>query len=293
MIVLHLISRYRWTGSAEPAVTLCAMLAKAGVDSRLCCIPGGSLEREAVERGVTPLPYARLERNYTPWGILGTARALARAVKRERIDLIHTHTQHDHWLAALALSFFARRACPLVRTHHETRRIRAGSVWRRILNRDTAINLTPSKAAREQFIASGAMLPGKVRTVYGGLDLSRLRVSAAASAVREVWGVPREAPLIAHLSHVGPDRRQAELLEAFVLLASEFPEARLVFLGEGTKSTVRDLKEEVSRRGLDGRVVFSKDHASSNLPWADQVVAANRVVILAVGSEGSSRGAME
>ena len=293
MVVLHLISRYRWTGSAEPAVTLCATLAKAGVDARLCCIPGESLEREAAARGVSNFPYARLDRNYTPWGILSTAGGLARAVERESIDLIHAHTQHDHWLAALALSYFARRSCKLVRSHHEIRHIRAGRVWRRIFNRDTAMNLTPSRAAREHFIASGAMLPDKVRTIYGGLDLSRFRVSGATSAVRQAWGVPPEALLIAHLSHVGPDRRQSEMLEAFALLSDELPQARLVFLGQGNKSTVRELKEVVVRRGLEARVGFSNDHASLHLPWPDQVAAADRVVVLAVGSEGSSRGVME
>jgi glycosyltransferase involved in cell wall biosynthesis len=293
MVVLHLISRYRWTGSAEPAVTLCATLAKTGVDSRLCCIPGGSLEREARERGVPVFSYAGLERNYTPWGILGTVRALARTVERERIDLIHAHTQHDHWLSALALWLFTRRACLLVRSHHETRKIRVGRVWRRIFNRDTAMNITPSQAAREHFIASGAMLPGRVRTIYGGLDLSRLHLSPGASAVRQAWGVPKEAPLIAHLSHVGPDRRQFEMLDAFELLAAELPEARLVFLGQGNKSTVQVLKEDIARRGLEARVFFSKDHAALGLPWADQVAAADRVVVLAVGSEGSSRGVME
>ena len=293
MIVLHLISRYRWTGSAEPAVTLCAALAKAGVEARLCCIAGGSLERESGERGVPVVPYARLERNYTPWGIFGTARALARAVEREGIDLIHAHTQHDHWLAALALSFFARPACPLVRTHHETRKVRSGRVWRRIFNRDTAMNITPSQAARDHFIASGAMLPAKVRAVYGGLDLSRFRVSGTASAARETWGVPQGAPLVAHLSHIGPDRRQTEMLDAFALLAGEFPEARLIFLGQGNKNTVQDLRKAVARRGLEARVLFSKDHAARGLPWADQVAAVDRVLVLAVGSEGSSRGVME
>jgi glycosyltransferase involved in cell wall biosynthesis len=242
---------------------------------------------------VRNFPYARLERNYTPWGILSTARALARAVERERIDLIHAHTAHDHWLSALALSCFARRACLLVRSHHETRRVRAGRVWRRIFNRDTAMNVTPSRAAREHFIASGAMLPARVRTIYGGLDLARFRVSGAASAVRQVWGVPPGAPVIAHLSHVGPDRRQSEMLEAFSLLAEELPDSRLIFLGQGNKSTVRELKEEVARRGLEARVGFSKDHAARGLPWPDQVAAADRVVVLAVGSEGSSRGVME
>jgi glycosyltransferase involved in cell wall biosynthesis len=40
-------------------------------------------------------------------------------------------------------------------------------------------------------------------------------------------------------------------------------------------------------------VVFSKDHSGANIPWPDQVAAADRVAVLAVGSEGSSRGAME
>src|SRR4030095_3067391 len=126
MTILHLISRYRWTGSAEPAVSLCAFQAKAGADVRLCCIPGGSLEREPQGRGVRFLTAAKLGRNYTPWGILATARSLARCVSREGIDILHAHTQHDHWLAALAQLFFSERKVPLIRTHHETRKIRVG-----------------------------------------------------------------------------------------------------------------------------------------------------------------------
>lgn len=293
MTILHLISRYRWTGSAEPAASLCAFQAKAGADARLCCIPGGSLEREAQARGVRFLNAANLGRNYTPWGILVTARSLARCVSRERIDLLHAHTQHDHWLAALAQTFFADRKVPLIRTHHETRKIRVGMVWRRILNHDTAMNLAPSRAATDFFIESGAMRPEKVRTVYGGLDFSRFRASVPPPNVREVWGVPKDAALVAHLSHIGPDRRQREMLEAFALLADEHPRAWLVFLGQGNKSTVSELRERVQTYPFAARVVFSKDYSEKNLSWPDQVAATDRVVVLAVGSEGSSRGVME
>src|SRR5213593_4219106 len=203
MTILHLISRYRWTGSAEPATNLCAFLEKAGEDSRLCCIPGGSLEREARARGVRLLQAAGLGRNYTPWGILAAARSLARCVQRERIDLLHAHTSHDHWLAALAMRF-AARPVPLIRTHHETRRIRVGRVWRRIFNRYTAMNVTPSRSARDFFVASGAILPERVRTIYGGLDFSSFRATVPAPDLRGAWGVPRDVLLIAQLSHIGP-----------------------------------------------------------------------------------------
>src|SRR5262249_54974961 len=106
-------------------------------------------------------------------------------------------------------------------------------------------------------------------------------------------GVPKDATLIAQLSHVGPDRRQSEMLEAFALIADELTEARLIFLGQGNKDTVRDLKQVIASRGWEGRVGFSKDHAEKEIPWPDQIAAADRIVVLAVGSEGSSRGVME
>src|SRR5262245_56068154 len=157
MTTLHLISRYRWTGSAEPATSLCAFQAKAGADARLCCIPGGSLEREAQARNIRFLHAANLSRNYTPWGILAAARSLARCVAKENVDLLHAHTQHDHWLAALAQTFFAQKKVPLIRTLHETRMIRVGRVWRRIFNRYTTLNIAPSLSAADFFSGSGAI----------------------------------------------------------------------------------------------------------------------------------------
>jgi len=293
MKVLHLVSRYRWTGCAEPAVNLCRFLAAAGVDSRLCCVPGGSLEREARELGTLLAPATALGRNYTPWGILSAARRLARYVASEGIDLLHAHTSHDHWLAGLSTRLSASPAVPLVRTHHETRRIRTGRVWRRIFNEYTAANVAVSLASREFLTGSGAIRPEKIRTIYGGLDFSRFRVREAAPDVRAAWGVPPEAKLVAHLSHIGPDRRQKVMLEAFSLLAEEIPRMWLIFLGQGNRDTVHHLKRRVASGSLGHRIRFSRDFAEKALPWPNQIAAADLVAVLAVGSEGSSRGVME
>jgi len=293
MKVLHLVSRYRWTGCAEPAVNLCRFLRKAGADSRLCCVRGGSLEGQARRLGTRLADAAPLGRNYTPWGILGAARSLASYVASEEIDILHAHTSHDHWLAVLSRILFAGREVPLVRTHHETRQIRAGIVWRRIFNRHTAMNISVSAASRQFFETSGAIRPDRIRTIYGALDFSRFATSTPAPDVRGTWGVPADARIIAHLSHVGPDRKQEAILEAFSLLAEEFPRAWLVFLGQGNKSTVRLLREKVRSRPFRDRVVFSRDFADRRIPWLDQVAAVDHVAVLAVGSEGSSRGVME
>jgi glycosyltransferase involved in cell wall biosynthesis len=293
MKVLHLVSRFRWTGCAEPAVNLCRHLQKAGIDSRLCCVPGGSLESRARELGATLAFAAPLGRDYAPWGILGAARILSRYVESEKIDFLHAHTSHDHWLAALSGELFSRQPPPLVRTHHETRKIRAGRVWRRIFNRHTAMNVTVSAASRDYFQGRGAIRPERIRLIYGGLDFSRFAPSRPLPDVRGMWGVPRDAWVIAHLSHIGPDRRQEAMLEAFSLVAEEHPRAWLVFLGEGNKSTVRLLRARVESRSFRDRVVLGRDFADKDVPWPDQVSAVDQVAVLAVGSEGSSRGVME
>lgn len=293
MKVLHLISRYRWTGCAEPAVNLCRFLAEEGADSRLCCVPGGSLDRRARELGARVVDAARLGRDYTPWGILSSARALSRYVRREGIEILHAHTSHDHWLAALAMRLAADAAVPIVRTHHETRKVRTGILWRRIFNGSTAANIAVSTASREFFVNRGAIQPDRIRTIHGGLDFSLLRTSTPPSAVRAAWRLPHDAKVIAHLSHIGPDRRQETTLEAFPLVSDEFPKAHLVFLGQGNRSTVRRLRRLVATRPFAERVRFSRDYTQRSIPWPDQVAAADVVVVLAVGSEGSSRGVME
>jgi len=293
MKVLHLVSRYRWTGCAEPAVNLCRYLRKAGADSRLCCIPGASLDHQARELETPLVDAAPLGRNYNPWGILSAARSLVRFVAAEEIDILHAHTSHDHWLAALGQVLFAERPVPLVRTHHETRRIRAGRVWRRIFNRDTAMNITVSEASRRYFEGSGAIRPDRVRTIHGGLDFARFTVSSPAPDVRGTWGVPADARMVAHISHIGPDRRQDEMLEAFSLVAEEFPRAWLVFMGQGNTSTVRQLREKIRVRSFGDRVILNLDFADRGIPWPDQVAAVDLVAVLAVGSDGASRGIME
>jgi glycosyltransferase involved in cell wall biosynthesis len=123
--------------------------------------------------------------------------------------------------------------------------------------------------------------------------LGRFRVRDAAPDVRAAWGVPSEARLVAHLSHIGPDRRQEVMLEAFSLLAGETPRMRLVFLGQGNRDTVRRLKRRVAAGPLADRILFSRDFAEKALPWPNQIAAVDLVAVLAVGSEGSSRGVME
>ena len=101
--ILHLVSSERWTGVAEPVVSVALHQQRAGCEAWLACIPSRSFEREAKRRGLRVLTDLYLDRRLNPFHVLGDLRRLRRFVERERIDVVHTHLINDHWLAALAL----------------------------------------------------------------------------------------------------------------------------------------------------------------------------------------------
>ncbi len=91
-------------------------------------------------------------------------------------------------------------------------------------------------------------------------DLPRARVPMGVppqpaldrSAARRALGVPEEALVVASFGHANPYKRLETALRAFRALVEDRPDAR--FWVVGSLSPHLDLRETVSRLGLDGRV---------------------------------------
>ena len=124
MKCLHLLSDWKWTGPADPVVSLCERLVAQGIDASLAFrkAPPDFKERtvgkEVARRGVPAVETFRLNRYFSPGDWLHDIRAIYRHATDNGVDIIHSHLTHDHSLAALSL--FGRGKRPLlVRTDHK------------------------------------------------------------------------------------------------------------------------------------------------------------------------------
>jgi glycosyltransferase involved in cell wall biosynthesis len=88
---------------------------------------------------------------------------------------------------------------------------------------------------------------------------------------------------------VKPDRRHAELVDAFRGVARRLPAARLVVVGRG--EGLDDLRARVARSGLGDRVVWAGYRRGAELAAAYRTFDAK--VLLAEGNDGTCRALLE
>src|SRR4029453_9664933 len=110
---------------------------------------------------------------------------LARIIRRERVDIVHTHSSVDAWIGGQAA-----RACgiPVVRTRHVSIRIRRrlNPVYRWLADRV----ITSGEAIRRLVIEGGGS-PARAVAIPAGVDLAEFSGAGDGDAMRKELGLSR------------------------------------------------------------------------------------------------------
>jgi L-malate glycosyltransferase len=280
--LLHTVANRWWTGSADPALDLARALRDRGHRVSFACIRGDALEAHATAAMLPPVAGLSLERTARPWVLVRDVRALRRLAREGRIQVVHAHLTHDHWLAAMALRGLPAR---LVRTVHHRRAVRAGPVARWLLGRTDAV-LAASEAIAA--VIRDAGLPARrLSVVPGAVDARRFRPDADPSAVRAELGLG-PGPVIGCVARLVPGRGHDALLHAVSRLRGRWPTLRLLLVGRGEG---RPAVEALTRSlGLADLVVFA-GYRGDDL--AEVLTAMDGFVLPAGGSEETGRAVLE
>ncbi len=280
--LLHLVANRWWTGNAEPAVDLARALQARGHAVWFACVPGDVLEEHVRAAGLALAPGLTLERTARPWRLAREIAAVRRVLRERRIDLVHAHQTHDHWIAGLARGTHPAR---LVRTVHHRRAVHGdpGSAW--LFGRTDAV-IAVSDGIRDRLRAVG--LPEeRLRVVPGAVDAARFPPDVDGGAVRAELGLGA-APVVGCVARLVPGRGHDVLLRAVARLRERRPGVRLVLVGRGEHRPA--LEALVGALGLESTVVFA-GYRGPDLPAV--LAALDCVVLLGAGSEESCRAVLE
>ena len=198
----------------------------------------------------------------TPGGLMreilyittGRSAILDKAIIEERIDLLHAHFGVE---GLYALPFALRHGLPLITTFwgfdatmsRKTLLLSGKPAWIRYalfaerLRRRGTLFIAVSEFLRSRLIQSG-FPPDRTIVHYNGVDLAGFAPAEHDSENLTILSVGRLV-----------EKKGFEyLLEAFALVATEVPEARLEIAGEGPLR--QSLEQLASQRGLSDRVTF-------------------------------------
>ena len=283
--VLELLSSPIWTGPAEPMASVAAYLRARGhlVEMAVDMRRPGDLRERLNHLGFTVRGDLALTTKGFPPPLLGDARWLARI--GAAFDVVHAHFSNDHSVALLGLR--RRRERPrVVRTVHSTRSLRdrflQGQAHRRT---DGLVAVCEAHASllRERFRVSEE----RVLATRGAVDAAAF--TPEGPDLRAELGLAPGQPVAGIVSRVKHDRRHAELVDAFRLVATRVPEARLLVVGRG--EGLGALRELVRERGLEHAVLFAGYRTGPELAAAYRTLDVK--VLLAEGNDGTCRALLE
>lgn len=243
--IVHTESSLGWGGQEIRVLSESQGLIRRGHDVRLVCPPEARIHAEARNWGVPAiaLPIARKR----PLGI----KVLYEWLKRNRCDVVSTHSSTDAWLAALALLALGR-PIPMVRTRHISAPVPRNPPTRWLYTRATARIVTTGEALKQELITKNRFPAERIDSVPTGVDATRYRPGERRAA-RAALRLPQDASLVGIIATLRSWKGHRYLIEAL-------PEnANLVIVGDGP---MRQTLEGISNE----RISFVGNQADV-VPW--------------------------
>lgn len=245
--VLHTESSPGLGGQEIRTVTEAGWMVERGWRVLIAAQPDGRLLPRAREMEL-PVMALRMRGAWDVAALLG----LVRLIRREGIDVVHTHSSVDGWLGGMAARLTGR---PVVRTRHVSIPIRRGvnPVYRWLADRV----VTSGEAIRQLVIAAGVP-PAHVVAIPAGVKLDDFTDPAGGEAALRSLGLAAGAtrgPVVGSVAMFRGSKGHDHLLDAFARVHARRPDARLLLVGDGGR---REWAEGLAReRGLHGAVTFT------------------------------------
>ena len=120
------------------------------------------------------------------------------------------------------------------------------------------------------------------------VDPQRFHPGLDGGSIRERLGIPPGAPVAGMISRFQPYRRHDLVVEAWVDVVRQIPDARLVLIGRGENEA--RIRELVERKSLSDSVIFA-GYRTDDFP--QHVAALDLLIYLRPGSDGSCRTVLE
>jgi glycosyltransferase involved in cell wall biosynthesis len=283
--ILHLYSNHKWTGPADHALNLVALLKRRSeIEPLFACGHRRGVENhlyhKARQRRLDPVKGLWLQKHLS-WQILPDVVRLRQIVARRQIDLIHSHQDNDTFTGVLA-GFGPR----MIRTCYDGEPF-ALNIRQKYFYRRTAKIMTASHRLQTHL---RAIFPDKdIEQIDIPVDLDLFQPLKKNSRLLAEFGLKVDRPIGGIVARVQKHRNFEILLNAIEQVVNRTPDFQFLIVGRGThiNSVAR---EPVKRQGLGKHVIFTGYRKED---YCDVLNLFDYKIFLVPGSDGSCRAVRE
>jgi glycosyltransferase involved in cell wall biosynthesis len=209
---------------------------------------------------------------------------LVRALRRERVDVLHAHLFGSNlWASVLGRV----AGVPAIVAHEHMWAYTGGGVRpfldRELIGRLSDAFVAVSEEGRRRMIEVERIRPDHVALIPNGIPPLR---DGDGGRVRAELGIPSGAPVVGSVGHLRPEKAYEVLIEAAALISAQDQDVHVVIAGEGGE---RDGLEQLrAQLGLRGSV-----HLVGARDDVPDLLAAFDVGVCCSDSEGGPLSVME
>jgi glycosyltransferase involved in cell wall biosynthesis len=250
--VLYLITELNVGGAEKVVANLATQLSKRGHNVLVACLfDPGPIADEIIAAGV---PVVNL--GMRGKGDLRVVFRLLRLLRIEGIQVLHSHLFHANLLAPIVGRI--ANIPIIIATRHSAdiygRRREWVSSWvRRLCDAVVAV----SEEVRDEELRSSHLPPSKMIVIPNGVEIQAHAQLDRTNivALRGELGIPPNVPLIGTVASFKDYKGHTYLIDATVRILEQFPNAKVLFVGDGPLRTQLENKVEVL--DLTDAIVFT------------------------------------
>ena len=260
----HIVFSLDMGGLEKLVVELANRVDKSRFITSVCCLTKeGTLSQELVKNGIKVFYFNK------QGGVdLFLPFRIARLLKKEKIDIVHTHDSSANLYGSVAGKLAGVKV--IINTEHggiyfETRR-------KRLINRILCLlndrEICVSNNVKKDLLSMG-LSSKRLTVIHNGIDFDRFDLQMDKNNIRKGFGFNNSDFIITTIGRLSGEKNQIMLLEVVKPILEKIPEARFTITGRGPLR--KDLQEYAVRLQVAEKVVFlgERDDVAPVLKMSD------------------------
>jgi len=276
--ILHSEAAIGWGGQEIRIIQETRLLLERGHRVSIVCQPGSPLEErcQAISHPRFKFFPVAMPRPVSPTAFS----ALLRLIKKNKPDILHTHSSIDSWL----VSFIGKwLGIPIIRSRHVSIEVKNIFPNNCLYSCFPERILTSGEAIRNILLGLSGVTEDKVVSIPAGVDMQRFDPDVSGDTIRAELGLKPDQPLIGKIGVIRGWKGHIYFLEAVPLVLEKFPSARFIIAGAGPG--YEEIKERALAPQFKGSVTVMGHR--EDIP---EIISAMDILVLAsYAGEGTSQ----
>lgn len=182
---------------------------------------------------------------------------LKNLIRKEKIDIIHSHLLDMNFYSSLAARF---AGVPHICTehgdiHHVSKKINLNTYAKIIiLSRLSNKIIFVSQFTKDRFLDLAKLNPQKSAVIYNGINQKEYTSTADIKKKKDELGIKEDELIIGNVANLYPVKGHIYLLKAAKTVMKEFPNVKFIIVGKGGLG--EELKNKADLFGIRSRVKF-------------------------------------